>query len=333
MKILVIQFSSISDVILATPVVRVMKSDLQHVVHFATKKDYVPILEANPYLDKTHSLNGSINHLIRELRKEQFDLIVDLQSDLTTRILRTRLGKKSLSFKSMRFRHWLFVKFKLNFLPNIHVVERYMKVIQPLEAKMDSLGLDYFIPDKDEVEESWLPQTHSNGYAVFAISGAFNTNKLPVKRMIELCDRINKPIVLIGDKEGIITAKQIEDFFEPGSEKEEKEIEDLNKKTVIFNACGKFSINQSASVLSRASWVFTHDNAMMHIAAAFKKPIYSIWGNTMPTFGKYPYRTQFTIFENNKLRCRPCSTSGFEKCPKGHFKCMNELVFDFYLPD
>jgi hypothetical protein len=71
----------------------------------------------------------------------------------------------------------------------------------------------------------------------------------------------------------------------------------------------------------------------MHIAAAFKKEIFCIWGNTIPAFGMYPYRTAFSSLENNAITCRPCSKIGFEKCPKGHFKCMKEMVFDFQLPE
>ena len=74
----------------------------------------------------------------------------------------------------------------------------------------------------------------------------------------------------------------------------------------------------------------------MHIAAALQKPIISIWGNTVPAFGMYPYygklsTQQFEVVEINKLSCRPCSKIGYDKCPKGHFKCMeliavNEIV-------
>jgi ADP-heptose:LPS heptosyltransferase len=100
----------------------------------------------------------------------------------------------------------------------------------------------------------------------------------------------------------------------------------------VYNACGKFNLNQSASLVKQARYVFTHDTGLMHIAAAFKKEVFSIWGSTIPGFGMYPYRTKFTVLENNRLDCRPCSKIGFEKCPKGHFKCMNDIVFDFYLP-
>lgn len=333
MKILIVRFSSIGDIVLTTPVIRILKSQLEAEVHFATKKEYVSILEANPYLDKIHLLDGPLAPLVSKLKAENFDLIVDLHNNLRTRILKAKLRRKSYTFKKINLLKWLLVNLKVDLMPNMHIVERYLEAIKPLGVSNDSLGLDYFVPDKDEVEDEWLPETHQNGFAVFVVGAKFKTKQLPLKKMIELCDRINKPIILVGGKEDQAIAEQLEEFFKPGTIKSEKEIAGLNKKTIIFNACGKFSINQSASILSKANWVFTHDTGMMHIASAFKKPIYSIWGNTVPAFGMYPYRTQFTIFENKKLGCRPCSKIGFEKCPKGHFKCMNDLTFDFYLPD
>jgi hypothetical protein len=107
----------------------------------------------------------------------------------------------------------------------------------------------------------------------------------------------------------------------------------IGNKTEIFNGCGKFNLNQSAFLLKESKAVFTHDTGLMHIASAFKKEIFSIWGNTVPEFGMYPYQTKFTIYENKNLDCRPCSKIGFDKCPKGHFKCMNDQVFDIYFPN
>jgi ADP-heptose:LPS heptosyltransferase len=333
MKILILRFSSIGDIVLTTPVIRTLKTQLDAEVHYATKKEYEGILLNNPYIDKVHTLEDSLNQFSKELRMENFDMVIDLHSNLRTKILKFKLGKKSYTFHKLNIKKWLLVNLKINNMPSMHIVDRYMEVVAPLGVKMDSLGLDYFIPDKDEVENDWLPETHRNGYAVFVVGAKFKTKQLPMKRMIELCDRINKPIVLVGGTEDIEIGNEIEKFFAHGTVAEEKAIEELKKNTVIFNACGKFSLNQSASLIEKASWVFTHDTGMMHIAAAFKKTIYSIWGNTVPAFGMYPYRTKFIIFENNKIKCRPCSKIGFEKCPKGHFKCMNDLVFDFYLPD
>jgi len=225
------------------------------------------------------------------------------------------------------------VNFKINKLPSLHIVDRYLNTVQPLGVKADALGLDYFIQDKDEVPLEWLPETHREGFVAYAIGAQHNTKKLPVARMIELCDKINKPIVLLGAQEDYPIAEQIRIFFErPLASVYESGLEELNKKTTIYNACGKFNLNQSASLIKSARYVFAHDTGLMHIAAAFKKEIFSIWGNTIPEFGMYPYRTKFTVLENKKIDCRPCSKIGHQVCPKGHFKCMNEIVFDFYLP-
>jgi ADP-heptose:LPS heptosyltransferase len=64
----------------------------------------------------------------------------------------------------------------------------------------------------------------------------------------------------------------------------------------------------------------------MHIGAAFRKKIISIWGNTVPKFGMYPYMADpaSVEFEVNGLRCRPCSKIGYQQCPRKHFKCMKE---------
>jgi len=99
----------------------------------------------------------------------------------------------------------------------------------------------------------------------------------------------------------------------------------------VINACGIFSIQQSASVIARAEWVITPDTGMMHIAAAFSKKIISVWGNTIPEFGMGPYKpnAENKIVEMKNLSCRPCSKLGYEQCPKGHFKCMNEIDFSF----
>ena len=98
----------------------------------------------------------------------------------------------------------------------------------------------------------------------------------------------------------------------------------------VFNAAGKTNLNESAYLLKISEKVITPDTGMMHIAAAFQKEIISVWGNTVPEFGMYPYykkgnETKFTIIENKELKCRPCSKIGYDKCPKGHFKCMLEL--------
>jgi ADP-heptose:LPS heptosyltransferase len=335
MKILILRFSSIGDIVLTTPVIRALKIQLDDAeIHYCTKMQYAGIVNHNPYLSKVHVLENNLGELIAELKKEQFDYVIDLHHNLRTFIIKWRLGVKSFSFNKLNHEKWLMVNLKIDKLPNVHIVDRYMDTVSSFGVKTDDLGLDYFIPDSDEVPVDWLPETHRKEYVVYAIGAQHNTKKLPLSRMIELCDKINKPIILLGGKEDAEIGNQITAFFErrPEHEDWEKGLKEMNKKTIIFNACGKFNLNQSASIVKKARYVFTHDTGLMHIAAAFKKEIFSIWGNTIPTFGMYPYKTKFTVLENNKIDCRPCSKIGHQACPKKHFKCMNEIIFDFWLP-
>jgi ADP-heptose:LPS heptosyltransferase len=323
MKVLLLRFSSIGDIVLTTPVIRTVKTQVDNAeVHFATKIGYKALLESNPYIDKVHYLEDDLRKLISQLRKEEFDFIIDLHNNLRTRVIKLALGVKSSSFDKLNLEKWLMVNFKIDKLPHIHIVERYLAAAAPLGVKNDSLGLDYFIPEKDQVPADWLPAEMRSGYVAYAIGAQHFTKKLPLERMIELCGKINRPIVLLGGKEDFDNGEKVRGFFE----------QNPNGKTTIYNACGKFNLNQSASIVKQANYVFSHDTGLMHIAAAFRKEIFSVWGNTIPLFGMYPYRTRFSVLENNKLSCRPCSKIGYDKCPKGHFRCMYDIDFDFYLP-
>ena len=317
MKILIVRFSSIGDIVLTTPVVRCLKTQIDDAeIHYVTKVQYQSILQNNPYIDKIFVLKESIIELMNELKKENYDVIIDLHNNLRTRLLKWRLGSRSFSYNKLNVEKWLMVNFKINHLPDKHIVDRYLETVSRLGVKNDALGLDYFIPEKDEVPWDWMPETHRHGFVAYAIGGQNNTKKLPLLRMIELCKKINRPIVLLGGKEDFENGEQLEKAL----------------GAVIFNTCGKLSLNQSASVIRKSSCVFSHDTGLMHMAAALKKEVFSIWGNTIPAFGMYPYRTKFHALENTEVNCRPCSKIGFDKCPKRHFKCMNDLVFDFQLP-
>jgi ADP-heptose:LPS heptosyltransferase len=333
-KVLIIRFSSIGDIAWTSPVVRCTKQQLPDVeLHFCTKLQYKPMVEANPYIDKIFYLENSLASLIRDLKQEKYDFIIDLHRNIRTMLIKANLRTASRAYNKLRIERFLYTNFQINLMPNVHVVDRYFKAAEPLGVKNDGHGLDYFIPEKDEVEMEWLPETHQKGYVAFVIGATGFTKILPFEKMIELCDKINKPIVLIGGKEDFETGKRLQQFFNSPTNDTiiDEGLEKLGKKTVIFNGCGKFNLSQSASLVKNATVVFGHDTGLTHIAAAFKKTVFSIWGGTVPN-NFYPYGTRFFLLENSKLNCRPCSKSGRSKCPKGHLKCMKDLVFDFYIP-
>ena len=311
-KFLILRFSSIGDIVLTTPVIRCLKQQYPDAeVHFATKKQFKVLVENNPYIDKYFLLEDTLSDFIKSLQSQSYDYIIDLHNNLRTSIIKFRLGKPSFSFDKLNFEKWLLVNLKINRMPDIHIVERYLKTVETLGVKNDNQGLDYFIPSDQHINlESILGDKPT--FIAYAIGGQHFTKKLPVTRIIELCSKINSKIILLGGKE-------------------DEAVGDIVKEALgdkIFNACGKYSLNQSASILKQAEYVISHDTGLMHIAAALKKKVVSIWGNTVPEFGMYPYQTPYQIIENKNLSCRPCSKIGYNKCPKGHFKCMNDLVLD-----
>lgn len=311
MKLLIIRFSSIGDIVLTTPVIRCLKQQVNDVeIHYLTKPQFKSILSTNIYIDKVHTLGESFSATTKLLKQENFDEVIDLHNNIRTKRVKLALGKPSHSFNKLNFEKWLLIRLKNNRMPNIHIVDRYMATVAHLGVKNDGQGLDYFIPETEKLDTPTLP----NNYITFAIGGQHNTKKLPIAKIIDILQQLNYPTILLGGKEDVENGNTI--------------IKALNKDTII-NMCGKLSLNQSALVVKNSKGLITHDTGMMHIGAALDIPILSVWGNTVPQLGMTPYYKQGSkaalqaeIFEVLNLKCRPCSKIGYEKCPKGHFDCM-----------
>jgi ADP-heptose:LPS heptosyltransferase len=314
MKILIIRFSSIGDIVLTTPIIRAIKQQIQGVeLHYITKQKFSSVIEANPYIDKIHTIKDSIFEITHQLKKENFDYVIDLHHNMRTLKLKWILGKKSFSFRKLNWEKFLIVYFKINKLPKLHIVDRYFETLYSIGVKNDSQGLDYFISEKDIVNvSSYLPTYFQNGYTVLVVGGSYFTKQIPINKLKEFCERSSKPLVLLGGKEDALNAEEVHKAF-------------LGK---TINLCGQLNINQSASIIQQAEQVITSDTGLMHIAAAFKKNIISVWGNTIPEFGMGVYlpSNNSKIVEVKNLPCRPCSKLGHHSCPKKHFKCMNDIV-------
>jgi ADP-heptose:LPS heptosyltransferase len=312
MKILVIRFSSIGDIVLTSPVVRCIKQQLPACeLHFLTKSSYASIVNSNPFIDQVHTLNDSTKNLIQTLRSENFDVVIDLHKNLRTSRIKKALGVKSYAFPKLNIEKWLLVNFKRKSMPDVHVVDRYFEAVKALNVTNDQQGIDFFIPKEYEVN---IAETYGlNIYLAVAIGAQFATKRLPEHKLLEILSRINQPIVLLGGKEDQALGERLKS--------------NIVNKTVL-NLCGELSLTQSASLVKQSSALLTHDTGLMHIASAFNVPIISIWGNTVPELGMYAYRpTQnenIHLYQVENLSCRPCSKIGHQKCPKGHFKCMEE---------
>ena len=110
MKVLVVRFSSIGDIVLTTPVLRAIKTQRPEVeIHYLTRKTYASLLENNPHIHHLHSFDQSISEILPMLKKERYDLIVDLHKNLRTFRLKFALKRPSSSFEKENVKKWILV--------------------------------------------------------------------------------------------------------------------------------------------------------------------------------------------------------------------------------
>lgn len=297
MKILVIRFSAIGDILLTFPVVE----GLQHKypsseIHFLTKPSNKPVLDLLSSKVQPRFLQESLVQTAKELRGERYDLVIDLHNNLRTFLLQVLLMKGSwYRFRKLNFKKWLFTAFKWNILPEVHVVDRYAQA-----ASVNPASVNLAVSNTNVVES--LP----SHYVAWVLGATFSTKQFPLSKLIETIECLDMPIVLLGGEKENPLASSLQAHFPS-----------------LISYVGKTSLSEAAFVLSKAKVVVTNDTGLMHLAAFYAKPIVCLWGNTVPAFGMYPYQP-VPVFhaQVSDLSCRPCSKIGHNSCPKGHFDCM-----------
>ena len=321
-KILIIRFSSIGDIVLASPVFRCIKKQMPDaVVHLVTKLNFRMVTENNPYIDDFFYYDKDLNGLIEALKKQEYDYVIDLHNNIRSNKIKLALKKKSFTIDKLTFQKFLLTKLHINVMPKKHITTRSLDALMELGVKDDGLGLDYFIPEKDIVKQNDIPASHHLGYVAIVIAANYYTKKMPVDKLKELCSEINYPIMLLGGT----------------AEEEAGRLIASIDPIKIYNSCGKFNLNESADLIRQSKLVVSHDTGLQYIACALNKPVLAIWGGTSPKLDVEPYygsafvnNSTFPKYENivQNLWCQPCSKYGSGKCPLGHFNCMKQLNTD-----
>ena len=327
MKFLVIRFSSIGDIVLASPVLRCLKKQIQtSEVHFLTKSSFKAVTIANPYIDKFFYFDTNIDSVIDQLKDEEYDYIIDLHNNFRSNKVKRALGAKSYTIDKLNLQKLLLTKLRIDIMPRRHITKRSLDTISHFGVKDDGAGLDYFIPEEDMVKENDIPASHHAGYIAVVIGASYHTKKLPIHKLIDLCNGIEHPIILIGGKEDADIGEKV---AAAGNGK-------------VYNACGKFNLNESADLVRRSKLVISHDTGLQYIASALNKKVIAVWGSTSPRLDVEPYYSDGFLasqkelpYENiirmPELKCQPCSKYGNKKCPLGHFKCMEEMDINYII--
>ncbi len=317
-KVLIIRFSSIGDIVLTTPLLRMFKTTFPECeVDFLTKQKYKEILENNPHVNRILTLTSdNFWTLIKEINRRDYDMIIDLQIDLRSLLMSVFSGYfQRKVYNTRRFKRFLLITFRKNYYKEKKPVSlRFLETVEDLGINDDGKGADfYFSSSEKKLVTDRLKSddiNNTNSLIVLAPGAGRKTKRWPVKRYAEVGKFLidaGYNVVVIGDKTDKNICDQIAEEFDK-----------------IKNYAGEFTLQQVGALLSMAKLLITNDTGVMHIGTAVCQNVIAIFGPTTEILGFYPFRGKATVIEHS-LHCRPCSYHGTDTCPQKHFQCMKSI--------
>jgi lipopolysaccharide heptosyltransferase II len=315
-KILLIQTAFLGDVILATPVAAELKRIFpEATIDFLVKKGNSALLQNNPNLryiitfDKRKGKYRSMLHLIRQIRSEQYDLVVNLHRFGSSGLLTSQSkAKQKIGFKKNPFSFLYTQSFPHEISNGTHEVNRNLSLLQSFGAV--AFRRPELFPSKANYA-TILPYTSQPFYCI-APASVWLTKQLPITKWVELLQQLANSgnIYLVGGKEDSNLCAEI--------------LAEANVESA-HNLAGKFELLDTAALFSKAKRVFVNDSGPMHIASAMNAPVTAFFCSTTPDFGFGPLSEDSEIRQVANLPCRPCGLHGHKSCPKGHFNCGNHI--------
>ncbi len=309
-KILIIRLSSFGDVLLTTPLVRILnKKYPQASLDFLTRSSNIQIFKNNPNISKIIAYENNLHQKIKdEICNSNYNIIIDLQNNLRSRRLHQGIKAQKFYYHKNNIQKFLLVKFKINLIKNkiSNVAEKYIASVEGLEP--DNNSLEYY-PDNLKIDENKTKKR------IGICPGAKHyTKSWPIDYYIELSKYLisnGYEVIILGGKSDESFAKQI-----------------LEKVPECIYGITENNLDELYNSMYNCDLIVCNDSGLMHFACTIpKKNIIAIFGPTVKEFGFLPYNNQnATVVENENLNCRPCTHIGREKCPKQHFKCMKDIT-------
>ena len=305
------RLSSIGDIILTTPLLRRLQALFPEArIDYCTKQPFAALLDSNPRISTIYTTE--------QPPKEAYDLVVDLQNNFRSHaITRSLRGSRTVRYRKENWKKWLMVQFKINLYGSCRgVVSRYQDALKPFALPSDPEGCELYTSLDDKAFAQPFFQGKQKTLALCFGAKHF-TKRYPPQRFAAIISLLLKEmplqILLLGGNDEAPQASEIMNCLPYA-----------DRKTIV-NMAGICSLMQTAALLERSDAVLCNDTGLMHMASAFGKKLFVLFGSSSAAFGFLPYHTPYDLFEVEGLACRPCSHIGRDSCPKGHFRCMNDL--------
>lgn len=321
MKILIIQTAFIGDVILATPVFLEVKRCLRDAeLHVLVRKGNEGLLKNFPGIDRILTWDKrqrklpNLYRLVKEIRNEQYDIVINIQRFAASGILTVlSAAKETTGFRKNPFSPFFSRKIEHDIGGEnpMHETARNLLLIRHLGAR-DSRRPALF-PDTEDFKTT--SQFKNTPYRCIAPASVWATKQVPAEKWVELIRDLllRNPadiLYLLGGPSDVDLCKQIQiQSGHPG----------------VVSLAGKLSFLQTAALMKDARMNFVNDSAPLHIASAMNAPVTVFFCSTTPAFGFGPLSDNHQIVEVQSLSCKPCGLHGHRECPKKHFRCGYEL--------
>ena len=317
-RILVIQTAFIGDVILATSVVETLHATFPDAtIDFLLRKGNEGLFKNHPFLKniliwrKKEAKLKSLFELLRVIRSNQYDIIVNIQRFAGTGILTGfSKAKVRIGYSENPFSFLFTTKVKHVITEGIHEITRNHALLRTISKEYCHLPKLY-PNDTDKVQIASLQQ---KPYICIAPSSVWYTKKLPIEKWVSLINLLYSRynIYLLGADNDYDLCQNI--------------VVNITHNDSVFNCAGKFSFLESAALMKEAVMNYVNDSAPLHICSSVNAPVAAVFCSTIPAFGFGPLSVNASIVENqNDLKCRPCGTHGKKECPEGHFKCAMDI--------
>ncbi len=322
-RVLVIRLSSLGDILLTTPVLRLLREHCPAArIDFLTKATYQDVLCANPCVDRLVLLEPGqgLRETLHSLRQTRYDVVVDLQRTLRSRLLYHGLrAQRKLTYAKRTLRRALLVHLGWNTLRAMTPVpELYSAALRRLgiTAPLPPLEM-YLTAASQDAMCSYLtqelPESVGRPLLVVAPGARWSTKQWPVERFAavaqELAQAQRAAVVVLGGPEDALLAQALCQRL----------------RVPVLNSTGKLSLMHTAALLQQCHLLLSNDSGLMHMATALRVPVVAIFGPTVQEFGFYPFKAWAQVV-SAALPCRPCSTKGSRRCPRGHHQCMQQVT-------
>lgn len=317
LRILLVRFSSIGDILLTTPLIRALRRRLPdaHLI-YVTKRAMAPLVADNPHLSQIVALEPDepLTRLASHLRGLQPTHGLDLHGSLRSAALRALVRCRWSGYAKRKVARTLLVATKLDaYRGHVPVAERYFEAARSLDVRPDGGPPEFFLgAAARERVDRWLAERRLGDapLAALAPGAAHATKRWPIPHWQALAERLRGAgyrLVVMGGPEDRGAARQLAPHAE--------------------SAAGEFTLQETGACLARAKVLVSGDTGVMHMATGVGTPVVALFGPTVKAFGFFPYQARTTVLEQD-LRCRPCSTMGTARCPLGHHRCLVDILPD-----